>query len=158
MDTPAPGGCPLPRRAGSAPLVSTTPPVEQITQPVPVELQRSLCRRLAALPGVDIRPSYVCFPGSRAGHLAPTLAHGPVQAFLAGTEFAHLHPEYDGSLHLVLPPVLAEEVVAAGLGVPAEPRGSLLLYGPQDESQTETVWLLLQAAYRYACTAPGPTA
>ena len=44
---------------------------------------------------------------------------GPDDAFLVPSagEFAHLHPGYDGSLHLALPLALATDVIAKGWGV-----------------------------------------
>ncbi|MEY9941979.1 luciferase family protein [Streptacidiphilus sp. MAP5-3] len=144
----------LPERSSPPPLVSPDHPVEQVTQPAPTHLQEELLQVLETLPGVEIRPSLICVPGTRAGHLTPTLAHGPLQAFLAGTEFAHLHPVYDGSLHVMLPPSAVEAVVTGGWGIPAGPAGSVLVYGPRDDAEAEVARQLLLAAYRYACTEP----
>ncbi len=124
-----------------------------MTQCAPPELQDVLLELAAALPGVRIGPSNICTPGSRGCQLAPAVATGPAQAFFSGTEFGHVHPSYDGSLHLILPVRLAERVVAAGWGTAAEPDGSVLVYGPRNEAELETVWQLLLAAYRQA--APG---
>ncbi|MFE4605151.1 luciferase family protein [Kitasatospora indigofera] len=140
-----------PKRSGHPPLVSTDLPVEQLTQSAPVPLQERLRLAFAGLPGVQLGPSFVCVPGTRAGHLAPTVAHGPLEAFLAGTEFGHLHPPYDGSVHLMLPGPVAGRVVADGWGEPAQPPGSVLVYGPRDDEEAETVRELVLASYRFAC-------
>ncbi|MEY9870865.1 hypothetical protein ABH931_000319 [Streptacidiphilus sp. MAP12-33] len=150
MTTHHDGGQLMPPRRGRPPLVSVKERAEQLTQAPSPELQQRLLDQAAALRGVRIGPSYVCVPGSRAYHLSPTLAHGPVQAFFAGTEFGHLHPPYDGSLHLMLPPETAEQVCEAGWGVSCAPAGSVLVFGPRDEDELHTVWLLLQTAHRRA--------
>ncbi len=134
-------------------MTSTDGRVEQITQTAPGRLQRTLLAMVGALPGVTVGPSAVCVAGSRGCHLDPTVAVGPPRAFFAGTEFAHLHPQYDGSVHLMLPTEVAEHVIATGWGVSAEPRVSVLVYGPLDDNELVTVWLLVLAAYRQA--APG---
>jgi hypothetical protein len=148
----------IPTRIGRAPLVSTRGRIEQITQSAPVELQQVLLQLAGALPGVRIGPSHICVAGSRACHLAPTIAVGPAQAFFSGTEFGHMHPLYDGSLHLNLPDRLAERVLAAGWGAGAEPGASILVYGPRDEDELDIVWQLLLAAYRHGAPTPVPAA
>ena len=50
--------------------------------------------------------SMVSVPGARAFVLGEA-AGRPPEAFMVGGEFAHLHPDYDGSLHLILPPEAA---------------------------------------------------
>ncbi|GAA2142592.1 hypothetical protein GCM10009760_27890 [Kitasatospora kazusensis] len=142
---------PLPERPGRRPLVSTDHPVEQITQCTPAHLREQLAQMLGALPGVQLRPSFVCVPGTLGAHLSPALAHAPAGAFLSATEFGHLHPPYDGSLHLALPQALASEVIRNGWGVPAAPSGSVLVYGPRDEQEAAVARGLLLASYRYAC-------
>ncbi|MFF4650466.1 hypothetical protein [Streptomyces sp. NPDC001380] len=144
----------LPPRHGRPPLVSTRGRVEQVTQTAPVGLQRSLLTLAARLPGVLLGPSALCVPGTCAYLLSPALARGPAEVFLDGTEFGHAHPFYDGSQHLVLPPALADEVVATGWGVHAEPDGSVLVYGPLDDEQLQTVWQLVLAAYHRAASGP----
>jgi hypothetical protein len=142
----------VPIRSRRKPLTSTRGRIEQITQPAPPHLQKLLLDMAAALPGVTIGPSSVCVPGSRGCHLDPMLVSGPTQAFFAGAEFGHLHPAYDGSVHLRLPPDLAGRVVGSGWGVATDPSGSVLVYGPQDDTELVTVWLLLLAAYRHAAS------
>ncbi|MER8011868.1 luciferase family protein [Streptomyces sp. NPDC094149] len=147
---------PLPSRRGAAPLVVTGDPVEQLTDPAPAALRERLVDAVAALDGVRTGPSYVCVRGTCAFHLAPVLAHGPAEAFLAGSEFGHVHPPYDGSVHLMLPGRWARWAVAAGWGVTVVPRGSLLVYGPRDETESMVVELLLRQAYLFARGDPFP--
>ncbi|MEV5355031.1 luciferase family protein [Streptomyces sp. NPDC052693] len=150
---------PLPPRRGPAPLVVTCDPVEQLTDPAPAGLTQRLVDAVTAFDGVRTGPSYICVRGTRAFHLAPVLAHGPAEAFLAGSEFGHVHPPYDGSLHLMLPDPWGEAVIAAGWGTAATPCGSLLVYAPRDEAETAVVARLVTRAYLYArgTWTPGPS-
>jgi len=146
----------LPVRGGDPPLVSDTEPYEQLTQAAPEDLQRRLSELAEALPGVKSGPSLCCVIGSRSWQLIPAMARGPLGAYLAGTEFAHIHPPYDGSLHAMLPPRSAAGAVANGWGRYEPGRSSVLLYGPRDKHETEVIWQLILQAYRYASTDPEP--
>lgn len=139
----------VPRRRGEPPLVSAAPH-EQVTQTAPPQLQERLYELAAALPEVEVGQSFDAVAGSRAFHLPPLRARGPAEAFLQGTEFAHLHPGYDGSMHLALPPRLRQAVLDAGWGQVNPDSGTLLVYGPRDDQELDVVWTLLRSAYRYA--------
>ena len=76
---------------------------------------------------------------------------------MVGTEFAHLHPPYDGSLHLMLPEETARSVVALGWGelhpvvrMGLLPPTALMIYGPRNASELEAVWLMLLASHAFA--------
>jgi phospholipase/carboxylesterase len=120
------------------------------------DLQEALHARVAALPGVETAPSRISVPGARAFTLAEP--KGPVHAFLvpAAGEFAHLHPEHDGSLHLALPADLAADAVAKGWAQPhmwAGTRlapGFVMVYGPRDESELDIVVGIVEASHAYA--------
>lgn len=105
----------LPARVSLRPDVSWTIPQEQKSDSSPTEIQEQLFARVAALPGVTSRQSAISVPGAR-GFMVDPAAGGPLDAFLVPSvgEFAHLHPGYDGSLHLALPPALARDAVAKG--------------------------------------------
>ena len=141
----------LPPRTGLPPAVAGPGPSEQLTQTAPWHIQDQLALIGSALPGVEVRPSFVCVPGTRAWHLAPTLAHGPTTSFLSRTEFGHIHPFYDGSLHLVLPPDLVRAVVEArwGRACTSFPQ-AVLVYGPRTDDEANLVWSLVRAAHRMA--------
>jgi phospholipase/carboxylesterase len=150
-----PGGT-LPERAGARPSVSWTIPQQQESDNAPAELQEALFARMSALPGVESGPSQISVPGARAV-LAPD-ATGPEEAFLvpSAREFAHLHPAYDGSLHLVLPVDLAADAVAKGwaqvhmlAGIRLSP-GFVLVYGPRTEAELEVVAGLVEASHQFA--------
>ena len=132
-------------------------PHTQLTQLASVALQEALFERCARLPGVLVGRSHVSVPGARAFHLDGEHAGGQREAFMAGTEFAHLHPSYDGSLHLVLPEADAREVIARGWGEfhPLVEQGvmppiNVMIYGPRDEDELETVWQIVQASHANA--------
>jgi phospholipase/carboxylesterase len=150
-----PGGL-LPERSGPRPAVSTNTPQEQLSQQSPPALQERLFARLSQLDGVRTRPSAISVPGARAFVLGD--ATGPDEAFLVRHvgEFAHLHPAYDGSLHLALPPALAADVVAKGWGV-AHPLaglrvtlGMVMLFGPRDDAELEVVSAVVGVSHAWA--------
>ena len=71
-------------------------------------------------------------------------------------EFAHLHPEYDGSLHLALPVDLAADLVRQGWGRPhmwAGVRltpGFVMVFGPRDEAELAVVEAVLATSHAFA--------
>ncbi|HEV1998240.1 MAG TPA: luciferase family protein [Candidatus Dormibacteraeota bacterium] len=137
-------------------------PHTQLTQLAPAAMQEALFERSAKLAGVMVGRSHVSVPGARAFHLDEEHAQGPQDAFMMGTEFAHLHPPYDGSLHMVLPEAVAREVIARGWGEfhPLVEQGvmpptNVMVYGPRDEAELEAVWQIVQASYAHAS---GPVA
>src|SRR3981081_769124 len=93
----------LPPRSGNRPTTALAMPHQQLDQTPPIALQEELWRRMTGLKGVRPGRRGVSLPESRALHLDPQVAHGASDAFLVGTEFAHLHGAQDGSLHLMLP-------------------------------------------------------
>ena len=105
---------PLPRRSGEAPSTRPVMPHQQMDQTAPEQLQEELWRRMSALDGVRTGRSGVSLPESRALHLDRALAEGPANAFMVGTEFAHLHGAGDGSLHAMLPETVAAEAIDRG--------------------------------------------
>ncbi|MGY1883935.1 hypothetical protein ACI799_01360 [Blastococcus sp. SYSU DS0753] len=154
--TALPGGS-LPARAGSRPAVSSGIPQEQRSDTAPRELQEELFARVAALPGVRSGQSAISVPGARGFMLAPPHL-GPVDSFIVPSagEFAHLHPGYDGSLHVALPPTLAADVVAKGWGA-AHPLagvrltpGMTMLFGPRDAVELEIVAGVVSASHAWA--------
>lgn len=147
----------LPARGGERPVVSWSIPQEQRSDNAPQDLQEKLFSRVSSLAGVATRQSAISVPGAKGLMLSPAPgAH--LDAFLVPSagEFAHQHPPYDGSLHLALPPVLAAEAVRKGWAV-AHPlagvrlaRGMVLVYGPRDEEELETVAAMVETSHHYA--------
>ena len=146
----------LRHRAGPRPAASWTIPQQQESDNAPAHLQEQLFERVRTLAGVEVGPSRISVPGARGF----TLGEGSddEHAFLVPQvgEFAHLHPAYDGSLHLVLPPDLAADVSRQGWGRPhmwAGTRlspGFMMVYGPRDEQELDVVLGIVTASHGYA--------
>lgn len=158
-----PGGK-LPSRVGPPPQISVTTPQQQESQNASSHLQEAVFMRVRAFPGVETAPSRISVPGARAFTLPAQLAAGPQEAFLVPSagEFAHLHPEYDGSLHLSLPVSLALDALKKGWAA-AHPLagiqltdGMVMIFGPRDEAELETVVGIVEASYAHAVTAAAP--
>jgi phospholipase/carboxylesterase len=150
-----PGGV-LPERRGARPLITDHIPQSQRSDNAPADLQEQLFARLSALPGVTTGQSAISVPGARGIFLAG--ARGPLDAFLVRSagEFAHLHPGEDGSLHLALPPVLAEDAVSKGwavahplAGVRLTP-GMVLVYGPREDAELGVVAAIAETSHAWA--------
>ncbi|MFC6355404.1 luciferase domain-containing protein [Luethyella okanaganae] len=111
---------------------------------------------MIALEGVREGKSGVSAPSSLALYLRRDLATGPSNAFFVGTEFAHLHGDGSGSLHLSLPLNLVEEVFTAGWGEQhpvvklGGPPNWVMLFGPRDRAELDVVWGLVHASYVFA--------
>jgi Family of unknown function (DUF5519) len=147
----------LPARSGPRPRTNPTTPHIQLDEHAPAHLTDELWQRMTRLPGVTTGRSGISAPSSRALHLDPKLAHGPREAFMVGTEFAHLHRDGSGSLHLALPRDVAQHaierawaephpVVAMGLGPPT----LVMLYGPRDQAELEVIWGLVEVSHGFA--------
>lgn len=158
----------LPPREGARPR-TTAPthdnpfPHQQIDQRAPEDLQEELFQRASRLPGVVVGRSLVSLPESRAFHLDTESAGGPPEAFQRGREFAHIHTDNDGSLHLTLPPDLYAEVREKGWGEPHPVSGTMMLFGPRDPGELEVAWQVLHASWQWAysglaASATGPSA
>jgi hypothetical protein len=141
---------PLPVRSGPPPETIGPRPHAQVTQQSPPALHRELGNRALGLTGVQGADSLVSVPGALAFVLDEESAGGPPEAFQAGREFAHLHPLEDGSLHMTLPPDIAQEAYEKGWGEPHPRSGTPLIFAPRDEQELEIVWGLLRASYAFA--------
>jgi hypothetical protein len=147
----------IPPRRGPRPDVEPAMPHQLLSQNAPAEMQEALFDRARRLPDVRVEPSRVSVPGARAFVLDDTEAEGPAEAFMVGREFAHLHPPYDGSLHLALPMELAAEVEGKGWGelhplarAGVMPPTVLMVFGPRDAEELEVVWTILRASRDHA--------
>lgn len=146
----------LPARAGTRPVVSWAIPQQQLSDNAPGGLQEQLFARLASLPSVASGPSRISVPGARG--LSIPGGAGPDEAYLVPEvrEFAHLHPTFDGSLHVALPVHLAADVVAKGWGRPHPWAGSrltegfTLVFGPRDPAEIDIVEAIVATGHAYA--------
>jgi phospholipase/carboxylesterase len=137
--------------------VSWTIPQQQESDNSTTEVQEQLFARIMALPGVTSTQSAISVPGAR-GLMVERGPDAPLDAFLVprAGEFAHLHPGYDGSLHLALPPALAADAIAKGWAV-AHPlagvrltRGMVMIYAPRDTAELDVVSGIVEASHAYA--------
>jgi phospholipase/carboxylesterase len=148
----------LPTRSGGRPEVSWTIPQQQLSQTAPADLQEELFARVSALPGTTVGSSQISVPGAR-GFILDEPA-GPNDAFLVpeAAEYAHLHPTYDGSLHLALPPAQAADLVVQGWGAPHPWAGTrlspgfVMVFGPRTPAELEVVTAVVTASHTYAST------
>lgn len=148
----------LPPRSGARPRTTPTNPHTQLDQQPDDDRPRRLLEdRLARLPHVLWRPSRISVPGARALTLSPEAAQGPPEAFMIDTEFAHLHPDSDHSLHLVLPPDVASGMIEAGWAEQHPvarrgliPSGTVMVYAPRDEEEVGVVSQIVAVSLAYA--------
>jgi phospholipase/carboxylesterase len=144
------------RRVGPRPSATATNPHTQLTQNAPTDLQERVFALASSLPGVVVGPSAVSVPGARAFHL-PETAPTAREAFMVEREFAHIHPSSDGSLHLVLAPVVVDAVIENGwaerhplAGQYGLPGNIVMVYGPRDEDELAVVQDLVRASHTLA--------
>jgi len=133
----APALVDLPRRRGPRPITTPSNPHTQIDQqPADDRPRQRLKARLADLEVVWTE-SMISVPGAEALTLRLDATLGNPDAFMMGSEFAHLHPAPDQSLHMVLPTEAARVAIEAGwaeqhpmarLGVDSS--GAVMVYAP----------------------------
>lgn len=144
----------LPRRRGPRPsTTSRIPHVQLDQQPTDRTVVDAMTRRVFELPGVTRGPSGVSVPGATAAIIdddVPTVGE-----FLIGREFAHIHPGPDHSMHVALPPGLAERVIELGwaerhmlAGTPGVPIGTVMIYAPRDVAEVDTVVAIIEEGHR----------
>src|SRR5256885_9568893 len=142
-------------RARRGPRPATTPvnPHRQLDQNAPIELQDRLRDHALSLPGVRGGRSNVSVPGAVAFFLDDPPRPAAVPD-LFGREWGHIHPHYDGSLHLNVPTADAQRlcelgwaefhhVVEEGLVPPIV----IMLYGPRDGDELVVAHQVVELAY-----------
>jgi hypothetical protein len=147
----------LPQRQGERPKTHYGLPHEQLSQNAPPEMYERLKGQAWGFEFVERRPSLVSVPGAEALWLGDEAGHGCAEAFLAGKEFAHVHPPYDGSMHMRLPEDQVGELLERGWGEhhPLVPAGkmaptSVMVYGPRDPDELGIVMSLIGESYDFA--------
>lgn len=155
----------LPERRGPRPATSPGIPHRQLDQTPPAALHERLLQRLLAIAGTAHGDSLVSVPGARALFLPPESNGNDRYGFIRGHEFAHLHPPSDGSLHVVLAPDDAAQVLRCGWGElhPWAVTGRILptvtmVYAPRDEREMEVVLEIVAASHANARSVPSATA
>ena len=151
----------LPLRSTPVPSTTNSVPHVQIgVKPVPA-LSALLLRKVAEIPGVDIRPTVISLPGAKGFWVEESVKLARPEVIVGGREFAHMHP--DGSLHATLPPKLAREAARAGWAV-AHPwarrrpgwEGFVMVYTPGTMEELEVVLQLVLASYNFVTGRDAP--
>lgn len=144
-------------RAGLRPNTTDCAPHEQVSQNPDAAMHRKFKESAFDFPFVERRPSIISVPGAEALWLPHDHAHGCRESFMLGNEFAHVHPAYDGSMHLMLPVECTRELFAKGWGEPHPmvaagmiPETAVMVFAPRDEAEIETALEILATSYDFA--------
>ncbi|MCG8381359.1 MAG: DUF5519 family protein [Gammaproteobacteria bacterium] len=147
----------IPPRQGDRPVTTATNPHEQRSQNPSPEIYSELKARAFSFQCIDRVPSRISVPGAEALWMHDACCHGPAEAFLVGNEFAHIHPEYDGSLHLALPEKVANELIEKGWAEPHPvaklgliPSTIIMVYAPRNYEEVDWVVKIIEASYGFA--------
>jgi hypothetical protein len=147
----------LPARAGVRPSTTRATPHMQLNQQPAKSFSKDLLEFAGQLPGVVLEASRRAPEHTIGLYLTQDHARGPADAFMLSTEFAHVHPEPDFSLHLTLPEPLRTQALAAGwvephplAGYPTISNLVLLLFAPRDEQECVIAKELIEASWAYA--------
>ena len=112
--------------------------------------------RLAHLDGVELRPSLRSPPGT-IGFFLKGSDGTPEEAFLLGTEIAHVHVTEEHGLHLIVPEPARANAIEAGwiephplAGRPTVSPLTVLAYAPRDEAEADVIARLVTLARSHA--------
>jgi hypothetical protein len=152
----------FPVRRGPRPRTTPSNPHTQLDQqPHDPAVRERLRADLERLPDVVWQPSEISVPGAQALCLADGRGEGPPEAFMVGREFAHLHPDPDQSLHLMVPEALADHLIANGWGEPHPvarmgllPPTAIMVYAPRDDEEAAAVARIVAASHAFALGPP----
>ena len=148
----------IPPRTGPKPVTTPCAPHTQISQNPDSLSYQAFKERAFDFPFVTRQPSRISVPGAEALCLEHGQGCGCREAFMIGNEFAHVHPPEDGSLHMMLPEQAVPQIVDLGWAEPHPmaaarmiPSTAVMVYGPRNEVEIETVLELLRLSYDFAC-------
>jgi hypothetical protein len=95
--------------------------------------------------------------GTAALCVGDRTAAGPVEAFIDGNEFCHLHGLPEGSLHLTLPQTVREVAIDFGWAEchPAVQIGAVsgclvMAYAPRHQRELAVVTTLVEVSWKFA--------
>lgn len=147
----------LPKRSGSRPKTTSAVPHMQLDQQPNKPLSDELIEYMRNLDGVFLAWSDRSPPNTVGFFLEQDHAKGADNAFMLSTEFAHVHPFPDYSLHLPVPEPLRSQAIEAGWAEPHPLAGyptvsdlMVLLYAPRDEQELDVVKTLVTSAWANA--------
>lgn len=142
----------IPSRQGTRPTTTCQAPHSQLDQNAPVQMQNRLRDYALSLPGVRKGPSKLSVPGT----VAFFLDHPSLTPLISDWdwEWGHIHPSYDGSLHINLPPATARRIIELGwaefhylVSQKLLPPIIIMLYGPRDEQELAICSRIIDASY-----------
>jgi len=152
----------IPTREGERPETTNTNPHEQLTQTPSAECHQLFKDKLFHFDEVSRRPSIISVPGAEALWLDEDQACNCTNGFMIGREFAHIHPAYDGSLHMALSEDDFNTVIDSQWGEqhPLAGKGPIpdtiaLVYAPRNIEEMDTVMKIVDASLMNAKTASG---
>lgn len=159
----------IPQREQSSgaerPFTNPCLPHSQLTENPSKEVWDELIRRVfeggkcTSFPGVEgPNKSFVSLPCTQALHFKESK---PNQRNFVKTEFAHVHGQDDGSLHLILSEADTKTVIDRGWGerhllagkpisLGKLPEGLLMVYAPRSMAEIEVIMTILQSSYQFA--------
>jgi phospholipase/carboxylesterase len=144
----------LPTRETPRPVTSDGIPHIQIDVAAVPEIAALLLDRVSKISGVELRRTIVGRAGSTGFWLKDGIKMTRPDSIIRGREFAHSHP--DGSLHISLPPELANQAIEAGWAVhhpwAAKKRGLegfVMIYTPVSEVELDVVFELVKQSYEF---------
>ncbi len=147
----------LPQRRGEPPKTHYGLPHEQLSQNPSPEMHAQLLGQAFGFEFVERRPSIISVPGAEALWLTDEGGNSCAEAFMRGNEFAHVHPPYDGSMHMMLPEDCVRELLERGWGEhhPLVPEGKMaptgvMVFGPRDQGELGVVMGLIEESYKFA--------
>jgi len=140
-------------REGERPETTNTNPHEQLTQNPSAECYQLFKEKLFHFDDVSRRPSIISVPGAEALWLDEGKPCNCTNGFMIGREFAHIHPAYDGSLHMALSEEDFKIVIDKQWGEqhPLAGRGLIpdtiaLVYAPRNIEEMDTVMKIVDAS------------
>jgi len=147
----------LPPRLGPRPQTTPCAPHEQVSQNPDATTHQRFKSLAFNFSFVERRPSMISVPGAEALWLCEGHAHGCKESFMVGNEFAHVHPAYDGSMHLMLPRICVNELLAKGWGEAHPmaltgmiPDTAVMVFAPRNNDEIDTALKILSTSYEFA--------
>ena len=147
-------------RQGPPPFTPDGIPHQQHNQNAPLDMQDALRTSMDVLPGVYVIDTQFSLAGSLGWRLEREFGTGPDEAFITieTLEFGHQHEPFDGSMHMLLPLEFSTLALEKGWGIihplsdsiSGENSEYVMIYGPRDENELQTIWIVAQISYYYA--------
>ncbi len=152
----------IPNREGERPKTTNTNPHEQLTQNPSAECHQLFKEKLFCFDEVSRRPSLISVPGAEALWLSEDKPCNCTDGFMIGREFAHIHPAYDGSLHMALSAEDFQTVIEKNWGEQHPlagggliPETIALVYAPRNIEEMDIVMQIVNASLKNATATKG---